>query len=83
MSTRWRGLARGASLLLCSAVALCSLGCKSLLTPVSPWERETLSRPDMAWESDRMLSSIRSHVFYSKEAARGGAGGSGGGCGCN
>lgn len=83
MSTRLRQTARTIVLLLTLAAALSAIGCKSLLTPVSPWERETLSRPDMAWESDRMLSAIRAHVFFSKEAARGGAGGSGGGCGCN
>jgi len=83
VSARWRQAARTTLLLASLAAALSAVGCKSLLTPVSPWERETLSRPDMAWESDRMLSAIRSHVFFSKEAARGGAGGSGGGCGCN
>jgi len=83
VSARWRRAARTTGLILLSAAALSASSCKSLLTPVSPWERETLSRPDMAWDSDRMLSAIRSHVFFSKEAARGGAGGNGGGCGCN
>ena len=83
MNSRWRRAARASALLLCTAAAFSSLGCKSLLTPVSPWERETLSRPDMAWDSDRALSSIRTHVFYSKEASRGGSGATGGGCGCN
>jgi hypothetical protein len=83
MSARLRRAARATALLLCSLGLLASAGCKSFLEPVSPWERETLSRPDMAWESDRLLGAIRSHVFFSKEAARGGAGGAGGGCGCN
>ena len=73
---------RIAVFLLCAA-AVAASGCSSMLSRVSPWERETLARPGMAWESDRMLGSIRSHAFYSKEASRGGAGGAGGGCGCN
>lgn len=74
---------RIAALLLCAAAMLSTSACSTLITPVSPWEREILARPGMAWESDRMLSGIRSHVFFSKEASRGGAGGDGGGCGCN
>lgn len=83
MSAQNRRRARSTALLLCATGLLGLSGCKSLITPVSPWERETLSRPGMALDGDRMLSAIRSHVFYSKEASRGGAGGAGGGCGCN
>ena len=51
--------------------------------PVRPWERDTLARPDMAWDPDPLEAALRSHVFFSKEAALGGAGAGGGGCGCN
>jgi hypothetical protein len=50
---------------------------------VRPWERETLSRDDMTWDPDRQEATIRSHVYWSKEASLPGGGAGGGGCGCN
>jgi len=50
---------------------------------VKPWQRGTLAQPVMAWEADPLLAEYRQHVQYSKEAASGGAGLGGGGCGCN
>lgn len=64
-------------LLLAAVVSGCSL------QPVKPWERGTLAQPTMAWEVDPLLSEYRQHVQFSKEAASGGAGLGGGGCGCN
>jgi hypothetical protein len=52
-------------------------------TGVRPWEREILSRRDMAWEPDALEAQRRNHVYWSKEAALSGGGGGGGGCGCN
>jgi len=67
------------TLLLASAAALLS-GC---MTSVRPWERELLARRDMAWDSDPLEAQRRNHVYWSKEAALGGGGSTGGGCGCN
>ena len=51
--------------------------------PVQPWERGRLAQPQMALEGDALLSAMDQHVYTSKEAASGGVGPSGGGCGCN
>jgi hypothetical protein len=69
-----RPLALAAALALL-AVAAC--------TPVRPWEREILARPEMAWDPDPLEAALRSHVFFSKEASLPGGGAGGGGCGCN
>lgn len=55
-------------------------GCAS---SVKPWERGTLSRPEMQWVSDPMEAQLSKHVFFSKEASTGGGEAVGGGCGCN
>ena len=51
--------------------------------PVQPWERGRLAQPHMALEPDGLLAAMDEHVYSSKEAASGGAGAAGGGCGCN
>jgi len=50
---------------------------------VQPWERGRLAKPGMALDADVLLSSIDAHTYNSKEAASGGVGPAGGGCGCN
>ena len=50
---------------------------------VQPWERGTPAREEMQWDSDVIESRLRGQVYTSKEAASGGAGAAGGGCGCN
>ncbi|MEP4146217.1 MAG: DUF4266 domain-containing protein [Halioglobus sp.] len=50
---------------------------------VEPWERGTLAKPEMQWETDIMESRLQGQVYTSKEAASGGSGAAGGGCGCN
>ena len=50
---------------------------------VQPWERGRLAKPRMALDPDRLLSGIDAHTYSSKEAASGGMGPAGGGCGCN
>ncbi|MEH6568758.1 MAG: DUF4266 domain-containing protein [Halioglobus sp.] len=57
--------------------ALC--GCET----VQPWERGSLSKEEMAWQSDVMESSLQNQMYTSKEASSGGNGAAGGGCGCN
>jgi hypothetical protein len=53
------------------------------LERVKPWERDVLSREDMAWQPDKVQSTRRSHIFFSKEGALGAGSAGGGGCGCN
>lgn len=52
-------------------------------TAVKPWERDQLSRPDMAWDADPLEATQRSHIHFSREASIGGGDAGGGGCGCN
>ena len=52
-------------------------------TTVKPWDREMLSRQDMAFDPDPLETSRRNHIYFSKEATPPGGAGGGGGCGCN
>ena len=65
---------------LCAATAALS-GCA--LPPVQPWERGELARQDMLIQGDPLETRFNEHIYTSKEAASGGAGIGGGGCGCN
>ena len=66
-------------LLTCLFVLICLTGCET----VQPWERGTLARPEMQWQSDQMEVSLQAQINASKEASSGGQGAAGGGCGCN
>jgi hypothetical protein len=68
------------SLLLVFALLLvmCS-GC----THVNPWERGTLSEPMMRSDWNSVGVALDDHIYFSREAASGGRGVGGGGCGCN
>jgi hypothetical protein len=68
---------------LAATTLLLALGLGSGCTVVKPWDRDMLSRPDMAFDTDRLESMRRDHVYFSKEATPPGGGGGGGGCGCN
>ena len=71
-SARWiSGL-----LLLCAALAS---GC----VHVSPWERGALADPVMNRDRSPLETLMAEHMWFSREAASGGAGVGGGGCGCN
>lgn len=50
---------------------------------VKPWERDILAEPSMQLVPDKMEGYVDDHVYFSKEAATGGKGVGGGGCGCN
>jgi hypothetical protein len=52
-------------------------------TEVLPRQRGNLALPQMALTTDALEFGLRQHTAFSKEAAAGGYGGSGGGCGCN
>ncbi len=54
-------------------------GCRT----VQPWERGTLADCTMRPDRDPQEDSLREHVFFTREAAAGGRGVGGGGCGCN
>jgi hypothetical protein len=54
-------------------------GCAS----VKPWQRETLSDYTMRPDRDPGHESFMEHVYFTREAAAGGRGVGGGGCGCN
>jgi hypothetical protein len=62
-----------------AAVALLT-GCEN----VKPWQRGTLADEAMnAGERNRAHIALSEHMFFSREAAYGGRGVAGGGCGCN
>jgi hypothetical protein len=50
---------------------------------VKPRQRGNLALPQMALTTDALEFGLRQHIAFGKEAAAGGYGGSGGGCGCN
>lgn len=74
-STRTAALA---ALALVAALA----GCSSFKPP-QPWEKGDLARPAMALGGDPLTQRFDEHTYTSKEAASGGSGVGGGGCGCN
>jgi hypothetical protein len=50
---------------------------------VSPWERGALADPAMNTERLPLANLMVEHMWFSREAASGGQGVGGGGCGCN
>lgn len=68
-------------LALLIAVCLALTGCAA--APVQAWEKRDLARPAMALDGNTLERRFADHTHDSKEAARGGAGVGGGGCGCN
>ena len=60
-------------------LALMLGGCET----VAPWERGTLAKPEMQWQTDTVEARLKGQLYNSKEAASGGGGAAGGGCGCN
>lgn len=50
---------------------------------VKPWQKGDLAKEDMQLVDDGMLNYADEHIYFSKEAAVGGKGVGGGGCGCN
>ena len=59
-------------------------GCAPLASlGVQPWERDLLAKPSMQLPGAGLDTSADDHIYFSKEAASGGRGFGGGGCGCN
>jgi hypothetical protein len=50
---------------------------------VHPYEREDLARPSMDAAREGSEMRFLTHIHDSREAATGGSGSTGGGCGCN
>lgn len=64
------------------SVLLLMTGCCGC-TAVAPWQRGTLAKPQMALEPNPLQTTLRAHIYGSREAASGVAGSTGGGgCGC-
>lgn len=67
---------------LCVALALVALaGCS--VQPLKPWDRDLLAEQKMQLVPDELDNLLDQHIYFSKEAASGGQGVGGGGCGCN
>ena len=48
-----------------------------------PWEKDLLARREMQVNPYPLQAAAEDHIYFSKEAASGGRGFAGGGCGCN
>jgi hypothetical protein len=68
-------------LALAGATVLALGGCSTV--GIKPWEHDILARPEMALDAAPIDSAFDDHIYFSKEAASGGRGFGGGGCGCN
>jgi len=66
-----------------AGIALTGLSGCSLWSPPQPWEKGELARPEMRLDQDPLASRFNQHTYFSREAASGGNGVGGGGCGCN
>jgi len=67
---------------LLSILALALAGAAGCVT-VKPQQRSVLSDPIMQFEGDPQASAQLRHAIDNREGSYGGAGVSGGGCGCN
>lgn len=72
------------AILLAAVVAsLAACGGAPALPDVKPWQKGILAKPEMTFDTDHLEARYNEHTYFSKEAASGGAGIGGGGCGCN
>jgi Domain of unknown function (DUF4266) len=60
-------------------LAMWQTGCAN----VKPWQRGALADPVMQLDRDALGKQMAEHMWFSREAASGGRGVGGGGCGCN
>ena len=68
-------------IMMISFLSLILSGC---IQDVKSWEKETLAKETMQEAGhDKPLHAFKEHIFFSKEATKGGTGVGGGGCGCN
>jgi hypothetical protein len=75
----------GRILVLAALVAGAALsGCSTTqAVRVKPWQRRYLADDTMDPNRDPLGSAMLDHVYFSREAAQGGKGIGGAGCGCN
>jgi hypothetical protein len=72
------------AVLLAAAIAAALLcGCSSTAVRVRPWQRGALADESMNPDRDPLAAAMIEHVYFSREAASGGRGVGGSGCGCN
>jgi hypothetical protein len=73
------------SLLAAAAIAAALMGgcATSSAVRVKPWERANLADYTMNPDRDPLGTMMDDHVNFSREAASGGKGVGGSGCGCN
>lgn len=76
-----RSFRRAPILLLVAPLLL--VGCASVAPGAKPWERGELAKRCMRFDGYALEAALDDHIYFSKEASSGGAGFSGGGCGCN
>jgi hypothetical protein len=65
--------------LLIALTGITLAGCAT----VQPWERGKLADETMRPDRDPLSENLAEHTYFSREAANGGKGIGGGGCGCN
>jgi len=59
-------------------------GCSMKIENVKPWEKGILAKETMTPSGGNTLFyKYQKHIYFSKEASKGGGGVAGGGCGCN
>ena len=68
---------------LCFTILLSLLSAGCVVQPVKPWERDILAQDKMKLIPNPVETGLDEHIYFSKEAASGGQGVGGGGCGCN
>jgi hypothetical protein len=70
-------------IVIAAGAALLSGCAHPKLVRVQPWERATLAGYDMRPDRDPLQTALAEHTYFSREAATGGRGVGGSGCGCN
>ena len=76
------GRLRGGACLIAACGALLLLaGCASI--GPKPWEKDLMAKKEMLVSANAAQLAAEDHIYFSKEAASGGRGFAGGGCGCN
>ena len=70
-----------AVLVSAALVSVLLTGCA--MNPPQAWQKGALAKPEMSMNNDPLDQAFTQHIYTSKEAASGGYGVGGGGCGCN